>query len=174
MMPIPASLVFAILKYAVIVSVVVGSAWWVYDTIYDRGWNDREEIAIKDEAAAKLEHDLEYTAALRESEQEKIRQHQELMGVINAQAEQQNKLQSDFDRVANQRMYITTKAQRCDIETREDGDTGEPGSRTGRVELSESDAKNIRSDYYDAQRVVNQYINLREIVLRSGCFEVVE
>lgn len=43
--------------------------------------------------------------------------------------------------------------------------SSEPGSGSGRVRLSDEDARNILRDYVDAQRVVNQYTKLKEICL---------
>ncbi len=173
MIPIPASLYFAIAKYALIISVIVGAAWWVYDAIYDRGWNDREQEAILE--AAKSQEALD--VAKKKIEAMRVESQTKLLKTINERNKREAELNNRINDLNDQRLYVSAKNKGCDNDgmpgTHED--TGVNSGGTGRVELSQTAARNIRRDYINGQQVVNQYLALKELVEASTqCFEIVE
>ena len=123
-------------------------------------WQERESgrIAIQTQLVAEAE---------KKNASERDSRYINLMGVVNAQAKLNNDLQRDLDIAAGKRLYISTKACGNDSGSvpRAPKNTGKPGSRSNRVELSASDAENIQRDYTDAQRVVNQYLLCRQALI---------
>lgn len=123
-------------------------------------WQERESarISIQSHLAAEAEKN---NALERDS------RYLNLMEVVNAQAKLNNDLQRDIDGVADKRLYINTKScgNAGSPMLGAPQNTSEPGSGAGRAELSESDAENIRRDYADAQRVVNQYLLCRQALM---------
>jgi hypothetical protein len=112
---------------------------------------DKKEYALVDKAQAAIKAEAE-------------RQHKGLMEVINAQAELNNKLESDIANLNDKRMYVSAKQTRCDsggVPTKAAG-SGQSGSGASRVELSETFAREVQHDYFTAQRVVNQYEACRQ------------
>jgi hypothetical protein len=123
-------------------------------------WQERESgrIAMQTQLVAEAEKNNASERDLRYSN---------LMGVVNAQAKLNNDLQRDLDSVSGRRLYISAKACGNDNGSVPGAsqNTGEPGSRSRRVELFGQDAENIRRDYTDAQRVVNQYLLCRQALI---------
>jgi hypothetical protein len=159
-----------LLRYApalIIILCIIVATWYLVHSVYALGriaerseWRERESgrIAIQTQLVAEAE---------KKNASERDSRYINLMGVVNAQAKLNNDLQRDLDIAAGKRLYISTKACGNDSGSvpRAPKNTGKPGSRSNRVELSASDAENIRRDYTDAQRVVNQYLLCRQALI---------
>lgn len=128
-----------------------------------------------------LEQEQEFLAkqnAIKEENSKRIEEQQAkydqiLLGVISKHEKEQKKLNDRIAELSNKRLYITAaKNSRCDRVPTETKGTGEPDSPADRVELSRKDGENVRNDYGTAQRLVEQYENLRAVCL--PLVEVVE
>lgn len=109
----------------------------------------------------------ELSAAMERVQQVNDSNHAKLVEVINETDQRNKKLQSDIDLIDAQRMFVTTKAENCERNLSSKAkDNSKYGGGAGRVELSDEDAENIRRDYYDAQRVVNQYLACRSMLIK--------
>ena len=97
------------------------------------------------------------------------------METINEAEKRNEELANRFDAYRSQRLRVTAKATSCDRNQNEaDKDPGIDGGGTGRVELSREDSEALWGVAFDAQRVVNQYLAVRQLVLDNPqCFELV-
>lgn len=130
-------------------------------------WQERESVRLAKQA--ELVDEVE-----KKNASERDLRYSNLMVVVNAQAKLNNDLQHDLDGIAGKRMHISTKSCGNDSGSGHGAaeNIGQPGSGSRRVELSESDAENIRRDYSDAQRVVNQYLLCRQAL--TGLADIVD
>ena len=146
--------------------IVSGIGYFGY-SMYDGG-RIAERLECRDREFSKLTIQTQLVAeAEKKNASERDLRYINLMGVVNAQAKLNNDLRRDLDSVAGKRLYISAKA--CGNDSGSvpgtPKDTGQPGGGAGRVEISEPDAENIRRDYADAQRVVNQYLLCRQALM---------
>lgn len=162
------------LPHLIIIVSAVGAIGYFGYKMHENGriverveWQERESsrIAIQ----TQLAHEAEKNNAL-----ESDLRYSNLMEVVNAQAKLNNDLQSDIDSIAGKRLYISTKTCGNDSGSMPgtSKNTGHADSRSSRVELFESDAENIRADYADAQKVVNQYLLCRQALI--GIADIVD
>ena len=155
------------LPHLLIIVLAIGAIWYFGFKMHAAGrmaerveWGERETIRI--DMQSQLSREAEKKNA-SESDSRYIN----LMGVVNAQAKINNDLQRDLDGIASKRLYINAKGCGNDSGSVPGAakNTGHADSRSSRVELFESDAENIRADYADAQRVVNQYLLCRQALI---------
>jgi len=178
MIPIPLLINIGV-RYILPFLVISTVLYWAYDWAYDRGYNAREAVAIKEK------HDLltKKTALVAERvRQEKERAEQDkqnLIEVLNEQKERNDSLQHDLLELSNKRMFVTVKKPvrtSCD---REDmpgsGNTVQSAGNTDRLELSDETGKDIRRYGAEVQQRVNQLIALSDLIKRSQgeCLKVI-
>jgi hypothetical protein len=155
------------IPHLIIIFSVIGATWYLVNSVYAlgriaerAGWQERESgrIAMQTQLVAEAE---------KKNASERDLRYSNLMGVVNAQAKLNNDLQSDLDSIAGKRLYISTKTCGNDSGSVPGAsqNTGKLSGRSGRAELSWQDAENIRLDYADAQRVVNQYLLCRQALI---------
>ncbi len=158
---------FRYLPYMLIMVSALGMVGYFGYNMYESGriyerieWKEREygRIALQTQLVAEAE---------KKNASERDLRYSNLMEVVNAQAKLNNDLQRDIDSVAGKRLYISAKNCGNDIGAMPGAakNTGKLGGGAVRAELSESDAANIRADYTDAQRVVNQYLLCRQALI---------
>ena len=135
----------------------------------ERAWWQEKEVAQREQ------FEKEFAAAMqRVATQNEVNQ-QNLVETINEAEKRNEELANRFDAYRSQRLRVTAKATSCDRNQNEaDKDPGIDGGGTGRVELSREDSEALWGVAFDAQRVVNQYLAVRQLVLdNTQCFEVV-
>ena len=148
------------------VSIVSGIGYFGY-SMYDGG-RIAERLECRDREFSKLTIQTQLVAeAEKKNASERDLRYINLMGVVNAQAKINNNLQRDLDSIAGKRLYISAKACGNDSGSVPGAsqNTGKLSGRSGRAELFWQDAENIRLDYADAQRVVNQYLLCRQALI---------
>ena len=157
------------IKYALIAILTVSVLAYVYGA------------GKRSERSEWLEQEQEFLAkqsAIKEENDKRIKENREkydqiLLGVISNYEKEQKELNDRIAELSNKRMYITAaKSSGCNGVPTETQSTGEPDSPADRVELSGKNAEDIRNDYGTAQRLVEQYENLRAVCL--PLVEVVE
>ena len=157
------------IKYALIAILTVSVLAYVYSA------------GKHSERSEWLEQEQEFLAkqsAIKEENDKRIKENREnydriLLGVISNHEKEQKNLNDRIAELSNKRLYITAaKNSGCDRVPTETKSTGEFDSPPDRIELSRKDGENIRNDYGTAQRLVEQYENLRAVCL--PLVEVVE
>jgi hypothetical protein len=125
------------------------------------GWSEcREEQKKKDD---KLAAEQRKKDAVIKAEFD--RQQTELMGALGNEKKRNEDIEKRYgvERDTNHGLFVSLRKL---AEFHESGKAESPGtcdSSSDRRELSLQDAENIRKDYRDADRVVNQYETLRTI-----------
>lgn len=120
-----------------------------------------KDIATVEWQAEKIKiqkgHQAELEKAMQHAYDVKTAWNKTLIEVINEANERNENLERDIVDLNSKRMYVTTKTKPCDSVPGKTEGAGQFDRAASRVELSDEIARNIRRDYIDAQRVVNQY-----------------
>ena len=116
-------------------------------TVYNKGYDDSSDKHAKDQA--KFDKDVADLIAKNERESNR-----KLFKIIEEKERLDEELNVAFGKLDNRRMFVPTKPGSCVSKTE---DPVESSGGTLSIELPESFAKEIRHDYFSAQRVVNQY-----------------
>ena len=171
------SIVLRLLPYIAAVSLVVGVGWYTIDSAYEHGrkmerleWMEHEEV-LKRQADIRIAQ-IEYKMR---TEREKA--DRRATQIIGAYANEIEKLSTDLADAADNRLYITTKADACETDRSampsSNEDTG-GDNREIRFEIPEQTGRAIWQDYKFAAGLEIKHNALVDLIeSRPDCFEVV-
>ncbi|SFL23781.1 hypothetical protein SAMN05216302_10466 [Nitrosomonas aestuarii] len=169
-----------VLPFLIVAAVVYFGWQHISSSIYNEGWNARDAVADAEKARSDADYKRRIEEAEDKAEKTRVESQTQILRIINEKNERTKKLESDIANLNDQRLFVNAKrtkpARDCsDRNVQADQDTGQPGSGASRVELSGEASRNVRRDYFNGQRVVGQYLDVRDLILTNPqCFEVVD
>lgn len=146
-----------IIAFVVIASVIGYSG----NALYQSGRSVERAEWLEKESKREIAQGKLVSAAQEKVELEAKKQYDGLIEVINEQAKLNKKLDDDIAGLNAGRMFVTTKAAKCDSSglPTTSKSTGDPGGELARENVSElhpDDAKNIRHAYTSAAELANE------------------
>lgn len=167
----------AVLKFAPYLA-VAAVMWWALDMVYTQG----REFEIAKCESERSKADIEAMKSLemlrKELNTEREKADRQVTKIIGAYANEIEKLHLDLVDANDRSLFIAAKAENCRAVRKasaiNDKDTGQT-SREIRFEVPKTLGREIRRDYYDAEKLELDRNTLIDLVkTKPECFEVVE